>query len=556
MARLGPTTSQTPPTSTNAPTHVEDAARIPEVAPPGVKPGVEPLAPTSNVLIARIGAKADLSAAAAMPRGPERKQAVYDALVETAKTSQVAALAALEGLRDSGDVTAVESLFLPNAIMVTTKAGRHQAVADALAGLASVKEVAENRTWSVQGALDNETVRGAGAGAAAGAAFLAYAKGFVEGPAVMDPSAGHRAMLEAAAGARGPVPAPSGASDAGIVAPDGPTPEWGVAKIGAPDAWAQGIDGTGVTIGIVDTGLDAQHPAIKPHYRGTNADGSTSNDYNWFDPFEQRATPYDDGDHGTHVAGTSAGGTDSRAIGVAPGAKLIAAKAINGRGYNTTAATLKALQFMLAPTKTDGTAADPTKGADVINNSWGNADQADETFMETFEALKAAGIELVNAAGNDGPKEGTVSPPGSYPGYLSVAATTTRDTVAGFSSRGPSKFVTSEEMTPNVAAPGASVVSSVPGGRYQSMSGTSMASPHVAGAVALLLQAAPQATHQQLVDALTKRAVDIDKPGPDNAAGFGRIDVPAAIEHVRAAVAAVQPEAPVEPVDPAEPAAA
>jgi subtilisin family serine protease len=501
--------------------------RIPEVPSPATKPGIEPEAPTSNVLIARIGERADLSVAAAMPRGPERKQAVYDALVATAKSSQVDALAALEGLQKSGDVTAVESLFLPNAIMVTTKAGRHQAVADALAGLANVKEVAENRTWSVQGALDEETV--GSAGAAAGAAFLAYAKGFIDGPAFMDPSAGRRAIAG---------DAPSGGAPATeIVEPDGPKPEWGVAKIGAPAAWAEGIDGTGVTIGIVDTGLDAEHAAIKPHYRGTNADGSMNHDYNWYDPFEQRATPYDDGDHGTHVAGSSAGGTDSRAIGVAPGAKLIAAKAINGRGYNTTAATLKALQFMLAPTKTDGTAADPTKGADVINNSWGNADQADETFIETFEALKAAGIELVNAAGNDGPREGTVSPPGSYPGYLSVAATTTRDDVARFSSRGPSKFATPEEMTPNVAAPGAGVVSSVPGGRFQSMSGTSMAAPHVAGAVALLLQAAPQATHEQIVDALTGGAVDIDRAGPDNASGFGRIDVPAALERLRASIA-------------------
>ena len=493
-----------------------DVAKTPETPPLPEKPGIEPEAPTANVLIARMGVQADLTDEAKLPRGPERKQAVYDDLVNTAKTSQVEALAKLEELKAAGDVTTVESLFLPNAILVTTKAGRHQAVSDALAGLANVKGVSENKTWSVQGAADDVSV--GTAGAAAGAAFLAYAKGFVDGPAFMDPSAGWRA-----------------ANAGTTIEPEQPAAEWGVAKINAPAAWAKGVDGTGVTVGIVDTGLDAAHPAIKPHYRGTQADGSMVHDYNWYDPFAKTAAAFDDGDHGTHVAGTTAGGTDAKAIGVAPGAKIIAAKAINGAGYNTTAATLQALQFMLAPTKTDGTAADPTRGADVVNNSWGNANKDDDTFMETFAALKAAGIEVVSAAGNDGAKgEGSVSPPGSYPGYLSVAASTTSDKIASFSSRGPSKFATPEEMTPNVTAPGAGVNSAVPGGRYQSMSGTSMAAPHVAGAVALIRSKFPQATHEPIVEALTKTAVDIDKPGPDNAAGFGRIDVDKALEHLTA----------------------
>ncbi|MCW2921459.1 MAG: serine protease [Thermoleophilia bacterium] len=549
MTRLGPIAAVTPPiadvagpkspsmvSDVHAPHDVRaprDVTKVPENPVLPDTPGIDPEAPTANVLIARMGVQADLTDEAKLPRGPERKAAVYADLVETAKTSQVEALAKLEELKTAGDVTAVESLFLPNAILVTTKPGRHQAVTDALAGLANVKGVTENKTWSVQGVTDEVSV--GTAGAAAGAALLTYAKGFVDGPAFMDPSAGWRAVNAGATGT--------------TIEPEQPAAEWGVAKINAPAAWAKGVDGAGVTVGIVDTGLDAAHPAIKAHYRGTQADGSMSHDYNWYDPFTHAATPFDDGEHGTHVAGTTAGGTDAKAIGVAPGAKIIAAKAINGAGYNTTSATLQALQFMLAPTKTDGTAADPTKGADVINNSWGNANQADDTFIETFAALKAAGIEVVSAAGNDGPREGTVSPPGSYPGYLSVAATTTSDKVASFSSRGPSKFASPEEMTPNVAAPGAGVTSAVPGGRYQSMSGTSMASPHVTGAVALILSKFPQATHDQIVQALTKTAVDIDRPGPDNAAGFGRIDVDKALEYVAATQAAdgkLETEAPVQ----------
>jgi bacillopeptidase F len=212
---------------------------------------------------------------------------------------------------------------------------------------------------------------------------------------------------------------------------------------------------------------------------------------------------------------------------------VIAAKAILGRGYNTTDATLKALQFMLAPTKVDGTAPDPTKGADVINNSWGNADQNDSTFIDSWAALQAAGIEVVTAAGNDGPGQGTISPPGSYPGAISVAATTSSDRVAGFSSRGPSKFAP-DKILPNLAAPGQGIRSSIPGGGYATFSGTSMASPHVAGAVALMLQAKPTATHDEIVAALEATATDIDVPGPDKSAGYGRINVDKAIERLLA----------------------
>ena len=493
------------PVPRTAPT--DDAAAPPTPA--------APAGPTGNVLIARMAVHADLSQEAAMPRGPERKQAVYDDLVETARTSQVDALAALAKLQASGDVTKVESMFLPNAILVTTKPGSDATVTQALQGVANVSAVTENHTWNVK-TVEGPSTTGA-AGAAAGAALLEFARGYIDGPAWRGrvPTDATDPVVE---------PRPPGVSGA---------PEWGVAKIGAPAAWSRGIDGTGVTIGVVDTGLDADHPAIKGHYRGTNADGTQSNDYNWFDPLNHAAKPFDDGEHGTHVGGTSAGGTDGHQIGVAPGAKLIAAKAINGAGYNTSDATLKALQWMLAPTRTDGTAPDPTKGADVINNSWGSANP-DDLFLESFNALKAAGIEVVSAAGNEGPREGSVSAPGSYPGFLSVAASNARDGIASFSSRGPSKFAKPEDMVPNVAAPGANVMSSIPGGKYEGMSGTSMASPHVAGAVALLLQANPQATHDQIVKALESTATDIDRPGPDTAAGYGRINVNAAIDQVTA----------------------
>ncbi|MCB0880336.1 MAG: hypothetical protein KDC46_15295, partial [Thermoleophilia bacterium] len=157
------TTVPTAPADVDAAGAVGTSAHVPEVDPPGAKVSIEPEAPTADVLIARLDAKADLSAAAAMPRGPERKQAVYDALVKTAQDSQVDALAALDKLKASGEVTNVESMFLPNAILVTTRSGQHQAVSDALKGIANVKDVAENKTWWVQGARDEVSVGTAGA---------------------------------------------------------------------------------------------------------------------------------------------------------------------------------------------------------------------------------------------------------------------------------------------------------------------------------------------------------------------------------------------------------
>jgi subtilisin family serine protease len=438
-------------------------------------------------LIVRFAAKPNLAALSAMPRGSARRQGVYDALVATAKQSQAAATAVLGQLMTSGAVETFESMYLPNAIIVKPQSGKSNAVRDALTGVAGVSAVIADKRFlnPDASAAARERVR-------------------------------HQLAQ----------PAPAKWAD---------NPAWGIDKIGASSAWSR-ANGTGITVGVVDTGLDAAHPAIAPHYRGTNANGTQSNDYNWFDPFDHSKTPIDPNMHGTHVAGTMAGGAaGGPQIGVAPGAKIIASRALDADGYNSSVGTLRALQWMLAPTKLDGTGADPTRGADVINNSWGNSDdRLDPTFRDTFDGLRAAGTVVVSAAGNDGMR-GTGAP-GNYAGFLSVAATNSRDGVTGFSSRGvPGSEQHPATMTPNVAAPGASIYSSVPGGRYARLDGTSMASPHVAGAVALLLSAAPRATEAQIIDALEKSAVDIDKPGLDVASGFGRIVVDAALKRLLAA---------------------
>jgi bacillopeptidase F len=492
---------------------------------PAVSTAAQP--PHKDVLIARMKETADLSGAAQMPRGADRRTAVYSALVETAQRSQAGVIERLAELQSKGFVTSFESMFLPNAVVVRTAPGQHAAVEQALRGMASIQDVAYNRTWSIAGGI---------ADAAGGAVELSRKVGPTQPNSDLIAAPGNASSLA--------TPTPSAEV----------TPEWGVEKIGAPLAWAKGFTGQGITVGVVDTGFDAQHPALRTAYRGTNADGTQTHDYNWFDGTAGRPVPYDDGAHGTHVAGTVAGAAPGKVIGVAPGAKVIAAKAILGRGYNTTEATLKALQFMLAPTDINGKNADPARGADIVNNSWGNADRDDRTFIDTWNAFQAAGIIMVTSAGNDGPL-GKVSPPGSYPNGISVAATGPNDKVAGYSSRGPSN-IDPKAIIPMLAAPGSGVLSSVPGGRYGEMSGTSMAAPHVAGAVALMLSAKPDATYEQITSALARSATDISEPGPDNAAGHGRINVDAAIKLLLAGTAASVPAGELTPRSFVAPAAA
>lgn len=447
------------------PTTVPVPPAAPEVASPWV----------GNVLIARLDARADLSEIERMPRGDARRVAAFEALRATARATQGAALAALAPLQATGTVTSIESMFLPNAIVVKTRQGAQQAVRDALAGVAHVASVTQSRQWNVDDV------------------------------------------------------APAG--------PVTPTPgtSWGLDKIGAPIAWASGATGAGITVGVIDSGFLASHDALRAAYRGSRADGTQVHDYNWFDGIEGQAAPVETRGHGTHVAGIVAGS----GIGVAPGARIIAARAINTAGNNTTDATLRSLQWMLAPTKIDGSDPDPTKGADVVNNSWGTSNGAEQFYRESYEGLRAAGVEIVTAAGNTGPEPGSVAAPGSYPGFISAASTDQVDTIAYSSARGPSPVPHEPgSFSPTFAAPGVRIVSAATPAGFETRSGTSMASPMIAGAIAVLLGAVPTATHAQLTAALAATAVDLSTPGPDIDSGFGRIDLAAALAYLRRTVTA------------------
>jgi subtilisin family serine protease len=337
--------------------------------------------------------------------------------------------------------------------------------------------------------------------------------------------------------------------------------EWGVNMIRAPEVWAEGFDGQGVVIAGQDTGYDWDHPALINHYRGWNGSVAT-HDYNWHDSIHNSSgnpcgndspQPCDDHGHGTHTAGTFAGSDGgANQIGVAPGAKWIGCRNMNS-GDGTPARYIECMEFFLAPTDMAGQNANPDLAPDVINNSWGCPASEGCTPADILETavdnLVAAGIMFVVSAGNDGSGCSSIlTPPAIYDSSFVIGSTTSSDVMSSFSSRGPVSG--SGLIRPDVSAPGSSIRSSVPGGGYASMSGTSMAGPHVAGAAALVMSVNPalKGHPDQVAQILRDTAVPINLTqtcggiGPDTwpnyVAGYGRIDA-------YAAALAAQPGSPV-----------
>ncbi len=331
--------------------------------------------------------------------------------------------------------------------------------------------------------------------------------------------------------------------------------EWGITKTGAPSAWALGIKGAGIVVAGQDTGYDWDHPALKAKYRGWNG-SVASHDYNWHDAIHSGGgvcganspVPCDDDEHGTHTMGTMVGSDGSNQIGMAPDAKWIGCRNMN-QGNGTPASYSECFQWFVAPTNLAGLDPDPAKAPHVINNSWGcppSEGCTDPLVLKTVvENTRAAGIVVVVSAGNSGSSCGSVSdPPAIYEASFAVGATDSSDGIASFSSRGAVTVDGSGRLKPDVSAPGVGVRSSVPGGGYASFSGTSMAGPHVAGHVALLLSARPQWKGQVglVEDRIALSAVPRTSaqtcggiPGseiPNNTFGWGRIDVLASVSMV------------------------
>lgn len=295
--------------------------------------------------------------------------------------------------------------------------------------------------------------------------------------------------------------------------------QWSIAQVRADLVWSNlGLDGEGVTVAIMDTGVDGQHPALQAQYRGYRPGGLSVHTGNWFCTTDEGYLyPVDPHGHGTHVAGTAVGSQDdmAQAIGVAPGARWIGVKILDDAGYAYDSWIHAGFEWLMAP------AGNPALAPEVVNGSWGSQNDADETFRADLQALRAAGIVPVFAAGNEGPDASSLRSPASYPEAIAVGATDDLDQVARFSSRGPSPW---DEIKPEITAPGVQIRSSLPGGTFGVKNGTSMAAPHVTGVVALMLQADPTLTVEDVETILTSTAVPLDVRMPNNNSGWGRVD--------------------------------
>lgn len=342
--------------------------------------------------------------------------------------------------------------------------------------------------------------------------------------------------------------------------------EWGLNRIKAPQVWAMGYRGQGVVIGGQDTGYDWRHPALLKKYRGWQRDSVGTHDFNWHDAIHKAsplhpdtlnpcgfnsAVPCDDHGHGTHTMGTMAGDDGlGNQIGAAPGATWIGCRNMD-RGYGSPFTYLECFQWFLAPTPVSGGSPNPALAPDVINNSWGcpTMEGCNPTNIPLLNAavdnLRAAGVFVAVSAGNEGPNCYSISDsPAIFAGSFVVGASNSLDSIATFSSRGPVIYSGKSKtyLKPDVVAPGVTVRSSMPRGFYASLSGTSMAGPHVAGAVALIISANPRLRGQvaQLEEILKKTAYPLftrDTCGgfsgdtvPNPTFGNGRINVLAAVQ--------------------------
>jgi subtilisin family serine protease len=315
--------------------------------------------------------------------------------------------------------------------------------------------------------------------------------------------------------------------------------EWNVANVRANEVWDDfGVTGDGIVIANIDTGVDFRHPALVDTYRGNNGNGVFDHNYNWFDPSNVCGTPSlepcDNAGHGTHTMGTMVGDDHgANQIGVAPGATWIAAKGCESWSCSD-AALLATGQWVVAPTDLQGRNPRPDLAPNIVNNSWGGGPD-NPFYSEIVDTWVAAGIFPAFSIGNLGAGCDTAASPGDYPQSYGTGAYDYYGNIAYFSSRGPGQ---GDDVKPNISAPGVAVRSSLPGDEYQSWDGTSMASPHVAAAVALAWSAAPAligdvAATRELLDETAIDTPDFQCGGTaddNNVYGEGKLDAYALVE--------------------------
>ncbi len=331
---------------------------------------------------------------------------------------------------------------------------------------------------------------------------------------------------------------------------------WNIERIGADRVWNNfGVRGAGITVASIDSGVEYTHPALVNQYRGNKGGGVFDHNYNWYNPNNINSVfPSDSGYHGTHTMGTmvasSGASANEPAVGVAPGARWIAARACDSSACTDTA-LIQAAQWMLAPTDLTGQNPRPDLRPHVINNSWSASDGSNNWYASFVTAWRASGIFPVFAAGNGrvSYRCSTIRSPADYAQVVGVGSLDSADKIAYYSDIGPSA---DGRLKPDISAPGSVIVSTAPGSgsiqpSYLTLSGTSMATPHVAGSVALIWSANPSliGDYDRTYAILTTSASPIgadsqfDDPSvynlchatstPNNIYGYGRLNVYSAV---------------------------
>lgn len=462
---------------------------------------------TEQELLIVLGEQADLSAARGLPTRTEKGRYVFQRLTETARRAQGPLLAELEARS-----VAYRSFWITNVVFVRGRAD----LVEALARRPDVARVEANPHVPLRRPLPS--------------------------PQTLLPRRSAES-IEALA-----------------------VPEWNITQVGAPQVWAAGFTGEGVVVAGADTGYDWTHPALKGKYRGWNGTTADHN-YNWHDALHNAGggnpcgsnapAPCDDDSHGTHTMGIMVGDDGAgNQVGMAPGAKWIGCRNMD-QGTGTPVRYTECFQWFLAPTDSNSANPDPSKAPDVINNSWdcppSEGCTNPDTLKSVVESVRAAGIVVVVAAGNQGPACDSMDVPERYAASLTVGATEASDAVTSFSSRGPGE---NGIVKPEMVAPGEGIRSSVPGGGYATQSGTSMAAPHVAGLTALLLSASPGlAGDVDSIETVLEQTADpkttLETCGsvaagavPNNTAGWGRIDAPQAFDAAQCLPPTPAPSAP------------
>lgn len=307
--------------------------------------------------------------------------------------------------------------------------------------------------------------------------------------------------------------------------------QWGIDMVKADKVWADGNTGEGIIVSTIDTGVRLSHEILSSNYIGAELNG-------WLDPYQNTETPNDGNGHGTHTMGTIAG---VNGYGVAPGVKWMACKGCSTSGC-TEKALLKCGEYTLCPTDTNGKNKNCSLAPHISSNSWGGG-AGENWYRSTVNSWRAAGIIPVFAMGNSGPSCGSANSPGDYDNVIAVGATTVKNTLASFSSVGPTA---NNLMKPEVSAPGQQVKSAWfdADTGYKTISGTSMACPHVAGAIALMLAAKPTLEYQEIYNALTMScSVALTSPNkncgamsdkiyPNNMFGWGVLHTVDAIDSI------------------------